>query len=115
MKLRDLENSWVFWTLFIIGFIVVSILILAPKSSTSFTVIPAGFLLFPLGLLLLVPVVYVLVASSTPTIYIYIAAYYGLLAGLVFKMVRDKKFNTGYVIATLAILLLTFYGCARGG
>ena len=113
---RRWENSWIFWAIFLMGGIAVLSMFMAQDFNAS--ILLAGYMLFPLGLIMLIPplrdTVGGLIGSSIGTI-IYDLFYYGILGFIISKIVRDKKFNTKLILLLFGILLLTFIGCVAGG
>ena len=106
--LRRWENSWIFWTIFILGFIELVSTLLAGIAGTIY-----GTLYFPLGLIFLIPPLRNFIMEVLILQWGYIFAYYGLLGFIVSIIVRDKKFNTKLILLLIGILILTFIGCTQ--
>ena len=113
---RRWENSWIFWAIFLMGGIAVLSMLMAQDFNAG--ILLAGYMLFPLGLIMLIPplrdTVGGLIGSSIGTI-IYDLFYYGILGFVISKIVRDKRFNIKLILLLFGILLLTFIGCVAGG
>ena len=113
---RRWENSWIFWAIFLMGGIAVLSMFMARDFNAR--ILLAGYMLFPLGLIMLIPplrdIVGGLIGSTIGTI-IYDLFYYGILGFIISKIVRDKRFNTKLILLLFGILLLTFIGCVAGG
>ena len=106
--LRRWENSWIFWTVFILGFIELASVLLAGIKGTIY-----GTLFFPLGLISLIPPLRDFIGKQVVLQWGYIPAYYGLLGFIVSMIVRDKKFNIKLILLLLGILIMTFIGCVQ--
>lgn len=108
MKLfKMLENSWVFWTIFIAA---------AIEGFGYLVAGPAGLayspFMFPAGLLAFVPFTQAIFDSLGGWFfYPFIILFYGALTFAVRKMVIDKSFNTRWVLFVIGMLLLTMVGC----
>ena len=102
-----MENSWIFWAIFIIGIMALTGVI------SGYGLKPSGILAFPLGFLI-VSGIYLLLPLQYGTFqyYVFAAIYYGVLGFLLRGMVKDKRFNMWRVIIFVAILILTMMGCS---
>ena len=109
LLIRKLENSWIFWAIFVVGVIAVFSTILGGNPGA----IPAGYLLFPLGILFLIPGALSIIEGFSAFNIIFDIIYYGVLGLIVTNIVRDKRFNTKLILLLLAILILTFIGCVQ--
>lgn len=109
--IRRLENSWIFRSVFLIGIIA----IFSALFTHSITGIPAGYLFFPLGILIIYGFTSSFSLIGGYGIFVYDAIYYGILGFIVYKIVKDKRFNTKLILLLLGILILTFIGYTKGG
>ncbi|MEK6879418.1 MAG: hypothetical protein AABY22_07420 [Nanoarchaeota archaeon] len=103
--LLKLENSWIFWSIFIIG-----VISLFSTLVGSFRSIPSGFLVFPLGFMYVISFGKIDLLESS-FMYFFDIIYYGLLGFFVFKIIKDKRFNTKLILILIGILILTMGGC----
>ena len=102
--LLKLENSWIFWAIFIFGFFTICTMIL-----TGGVVSWKGFMLIPLGLLFFFGDFGERIINWWVP---YLLIYYSIVGFIVYKIVKDKKFNIKLVLLLLIILISSFVGCA---
>ena len=105
--IRKLENSWIFWTIFVVGVIATLSAILGKSINT---ILP-GYIFFPLGLLYFIPNSSQFIHGALS--YIYDLIYYSVLGLIVVNIVKDKRFNTKLILLLLFILIITFIGCIQ--